>query len=293
MWKRLGSSLGIKNCPEITYEYNGNIPTSFDARAQWPPCISPIRDQGDCGSCWAVASSSVLADRYCIQSNNTVRRLLSPQYMLGCDTMCQYPILEENCNSGCNGGYMDNAWSFFVDYGVVKDTCIPYLGENENCMGSCSSGVTLYNQTEFKALNCYQLSSVRDAQIEIMFYGPIQTGFTVYEDFEEYTGGVYSYSSGESQGGHSVRIIGWGVQDGTDYWLVANSWGTDWGLNGYFMIQKGVDECGIEDNMLAGMPNLASVTTSEYGPWVPPSGAATVNALNCVSFIVLIFILIF
>ena len=65
--------------------------------------------------------------------------------------------------------------------------------------------------------------------------------------------GVYEHKTGSFLGGHAIRILGWGVEDGTDYWLVANSWNPDWGDNGFFKIKRGSDECGIESNIGAGM----------------------------------------
>lgn len=79
-----------------------------------------------------------------------------------------------------------------------------------------------------------------------------RSAFSVYEDFLSYKSGVYKHVSGSMLGGHAISIIGWGTESGTDYWLVRNSWNTDWGANGYFKIARGVDECGIEDEVVAG-----------------------------------------
>ena len=86
-----------------------------------------------------------------------------------------------------------------------------------------------------------------------MTNGPISAAFTVFADFLTYTSGVYSHKSGAELGGHAVKIYGWGTTaDGVDYWLVANSWNNYWGLNGSFMIVRGSNECGIEDDLVAG-----------------------------------------
>jgi len=73
--------------------------------------------------------------------------------------------------------------------------------------------------------------------MEIMANGPVETGFTVYRDFYNYTGGIYQHLSGSAMGGHAVKIIGWGVENNVDYWIVANSWGSGWGENGFFRIK--------------------------------------------------------
>lgn len=86
-----------------------------------------------------------------------------------------------------------------------------------------------------------------------MTYGPVEAAFTVYSDFPTYKSGVYKHGSGTSAlGGHAIKILGWGVEDGEAYWLVANSWNETWGDNGYFKIARGSNESGIEDNIVAG-----------------------------------------
>jgi len=91
-------------------------------------------------------------------------------------------------------------------------------------------------------------------QTELSTNGPFEACFTVYEDFVHYTSGVYVHRSGSALGGHCVRIVGWGEENDTPYWLVANSWTTYWGDNGYFKILRGRNECGIESDCVAGIP---------------------------------------
>lgn len=76
--------------------------------------------------------------------------------------------------------------------------------------------------------------------------GPVETAFTVYQDFENYVSGIYQQTSNTVLGGHAVKITGWGVENGVKYWKVANSWNPYWGEKGFFRILRGVDECGIE-----------------------------------------------
>jgi len=87
-----------------------------------------------------------------------------------------------------------------------------------------------------------------------MTNGPVEGAFTVYGDFPSYKSGVYKHVSGDELGGHAIKILGWGVENGEDYWLVANSWNPEWGNEGYFKIARGTDECGIEDGVVAGLP---------------------------------------
>lgn len=88
---------------------------------------------------------------------------------------------------------------------------------------------------------------------EIFSNGPVVAAFNVYEDFYSYRSGVYHHVYGNMVGGHAVKIIGWGSEAGTPYWLVANSWNVTWGLGGFFKIRRGTNECGFESYVVAGM----------------------------------------
>ncbi|KIH45097.1 papain family cysteine protease [Ancylostoma duodenale] len=94
--------------------------------------------------------------------------------------------------------------------------------------------------------------SVSAIQRDILKNGPVVAAFTVYEDFMHYRTGIYKYTYGDEQGGHAVKIIGWGSENGVPYWIIANSWNSDWGENGFFRMIRGEDDCGIEENVVAG-----------------------------------------
>ena len=98
----------------------------------------------------------------------------------------------------------------------------------------------------------------------IMEGGPVETAFTVYSDFENYVSGVYKHTSGQMMGGHAVKFVGWGVDNGTKYWKVANSWNPYWGEKGYFRIVRGNSEGGIEDGVTG---SAADATWGKKGPF--------------------------
>ncbi len=122
---------------QINYEsVNTTLPDSFDSRQQWPNCIHPIRDQGQCGSCWAFAASEVLSDRFCIKTNGNINNVLSPQDLVSCD----------QSDYGCQGGMLDSSWEYLVKTGIVSDECLPYTsgdGSSAECpkAGNCQSGI--------------------------------------------------------------------------------------------------------------------------------------------------------
>jgi len=85
--------------------------------------------------------------------------------------------------------------------------------------------------------------------------GPLEVAFTVYSDFENYAGGIYQHKSGGMAGGHAVKMVGWGVENGVKYWKIANSWNPYWGEKGYFRIIRGQDEGGIESQATGSAAN--------------------------------------
>ena len=89
---------------------------------------------------------------------------------------------------------------------------------------------------------------------EIYKNGPIEVSLTVFEDLLTYKSGVYQHLTGDELGGHAVKMVGWGVEDGTPYWTIVNSWNQSWGDNGTFKILRGVDECGIEFSCATALP---------------------------------------
>jgi len=254
-----------------------DIPDSFDARDNWPACkdvIGIIPDQSACGSCWAVSSASVMGDRECIGSNGQKTTPLSANDLISC---CF------DCGFGCQGGWPDEAFYSWTSDGVVSGSgysvdsgCQPYpfpecehhinkttygkcpsdLYDTPNCKQSCQTSYKDNTYTADKRMGKSAVYFSQDnsaVQQEIMTNGPVVFTFDVYADFPSYTSGVYQHLTGDYLGGHAVRAIGWGVENGTPYWLIANSWNPDWGMNGYFKMIRGTDNCGIEDEVSAAL----------------------------------------
>jgi cathepsin B len=245
------------NIPKVSYQLdNFTAPTEFDGRKQWPSCIHPIRNQQQCGSCWAFSATEVVSDRFCIATQGKTNVILSPQDMVSCDTG----------DYGCQGGILSNLWNYYAHTGTVTDSCFPYSsggGVAPACRSSCVDGTTTFKkykvtQQSVKHFNAKDLATVQN---DLMTNGPIQTGFKVYRDFFSYKSGVYRHLSGSFAGGHAVKVIGWGVDSKSNlpYWIVANSWGSAWGQDGFFWILRGKDECGLESNLWTANPDLSSL----------------------------------
>jgi C1A family cysteine protease len=243
------------------------VPDSFDSRTNWANCptISHIRDQSACGSCWAFGAVESMSDRYCTYKVNANLSISADNLNSCC----------KSCGNGCNGGFPGAAWEYWVKTGLTTEDCDPYpfptcehhipqgnhpvcpsqIYNTPACKSSCKDGSDM---KKFHGAKTITVSGEADIQKEIMTNGPVEVAFTVYKDFESYKSGVYTKTSDQALGGHAVRMVGWGVwTDSTPYWIVANSWNPDWGMNGFFLIKRGNNECGIESTGWAGEPASA------------------------------------
>jgi cathepsin B len=244
-----------------------SVPSSFDPRITRPNCTGPVLDQGFCGSCWAFGAVEAISDRLCMFRGKDEYLALSPLDMTACNGGW---FSGEN---GCQGGQLGGAWSYAKNTGLVTEACFPYLKsqggpvptcapidqpclpeskfiQTPSCTQKCGNGANWAN-SKHQLQNVY---SVPESQMmaELATNGPVESAFTVYADFVHYKSGVYTHQTGSALGGHAIKIIGYGTENGSDYWLVQNSWTTTWGDGGYFKIARGIDECGIEDGVYAG-----------------------------------------
>lgn len=245
-----------------------DLPTDFDAAVQWPTCptINTIRDQSACGSCWAFGAAEAMSDRYCTYGGPKNLSISTDDLVACCG-------LFQGCGFGCNGGEPSGAWAYWVSTGLVDETCDPYpFPKCEHhisggsypacpsaeyptpaCKTTCTNGASR-DASRHKGKSSWGVTGEQNMMTELYNHGPFEVAFTVYDDFVTYKSGVYHHVSGNQLGGHAVKVTGWGVLNGVKYWKIANSWNPDWGSQGFFLIQRGNDECGIEDQGVAGEP---------------------------------------
>ncbi|KAK7605419.1 hypothetical protein V9T40_007277 [Parthenolecanium corni] len=238
--------------------------------------IGSVREQSNCASGWAVATAAALSDRFCLQSNGTFTTPLSHQKLVSCTPY----------NQGCQGGYLYDVFRYLQQNGTVTggeyesdEGCqmyeirpcgafthsmpcdrttasTPKCKENKcnNDWYAAKTEKRTYKISSYKWVSAYYNDET--TKQELYNNGPLVASFWVYPDFMLYKSGIYEHKLGYYPLGlHAVKIVGWGVYNGTKYWHVANSWGKYWGENGFFRIRRGTNECNIDWYTIALIPN--------------------------------------
>jgi C1A family cysteine protease len=203
--------------------------------------ITPIKDQGNCGACWAFATTGPIESHIAIAENLSDPKLnLSEQDLLSC---CQLP----GCRNGCTGGFTTSSFDYARDDGLFDGACLPYLAiDTIPCDNRCADWQKRIYKIDSWALVGPGLQGVFPTPqeiIEALQHGPVGTSMIIYKDFYSYTGGIYQTVIGAPQGMHAVTIIGYDSDQ--EYWICKNSWGAAWGENGFFQIKWGAGEIGM------------------------------------------------
>ena len=204
-----------------------------------------------CGSCWAQATTFVLSDRIKIRRHARWPDInISPQVLLSCDKQ----------QRGCFGGWPILSFKYIRENGITDETCSPYQSRGHSngldcsplihCMECSKSGecnpvkkYSKYFVDEFGFV-----SGEKDMVDEISSWGPIACTIAVTQELHNYTGGIFHDYSGRKNRDHEVEIVGFGEENGVKFWQIRNSWGSNWGENGFFRIVRGIDNLGIETN---------------------------------------------
>jgi C1A family cysteine protease len=235
------------NMVNLNLNYNVSaLPTSVDWTTKG--AVTSVKDQGNCGSCWSFSATGALEGAYQIKYGTLVS--FSEQNLVSCDTT----------DSACNGGWMDNAFTWTkTNGGLCTEAGYPYTsgttGQKGTCVTTCSknTGVTPKSFTDVAKNSDSALMTALAQQPVSIAIEADQPAFQLYKS------GVLTGTCGSNLD-HGVLAVGYGTYtDGTDYYKVKNSWGTSWGMNGYILIQRGnpqrCGECGI----LCGPPSYPNL----------------------------------
>lgn len=261
---RLGLSAAPLNLAHRNLEITGvvgDIPASIDWRNKG--VVTNVKDQGSCGACWSFSATGAIEGINKIVTGSLVS--LSEQELIECD---------KSYNDGCGGGLMDYAFQFVINnHGIDTEEDYPYRARDGTCNKDRMKRrvVTIDKYVDVPENNEKQLLQAVAAQ-------PVSVGICGSERaFQMYSKGIFTGPCSTSLD-HAVLIVGYGSENGVDYWIVKNSWGTGWGMRGYMHMQRNSGNsqgvCGI--NMLASYP----AKTSPNPPPPPPPGPTKCNLLT-------------
>jgi len=221
-------------CTPSTVAANSTMRASADWRQASPPVVTPIKDQGQCGSCWAFSTVASLEGQWALAGNALTS--LSEQNLVDCS--------QNWGNFGCGGGLMDQGFTYIHDNkGIDTETSYAYTAMDGKCkFDPANVGATLSD--------CKDLAQGDEGALAnaVNTIGPISVAIDAsHSSFQLYTSGIY-YEPNCSPTflDHGVTAVGYGTDSGSDYFLVKNSWGTGWGAQGYIKMSRNRNNnCGI------------------------------------------------
>ncbi|KAB2604562.1 cysteine proteinase 15A [Pyrus ussuriensis x Pyrus communis] len=219
-----------------------DLPTDFDWRDKG--AVTPVKDQGSCGSCWAFSATGALEGAHYLETGELVS--LSEQQLVDCDHECD-PEEYGSCDSGCNGGLMNNAFEYALKAGgLEREEDYPYTGTDDTCKFDKSKVVS--------SVNNFSVISTDEDQIaaNLVNHGPLAVGINAVF-MQTYVGGVSCPYICGKRIDHGVLLVGYGSSGFAPirfkekpYWILKNSWGQSWGEQGYYKICRGYNSCGVD-----------------------------------------------
>jgi len=208
-----------------------SIPKSIDWRLKG--AVTEVKEQGFCGSCWAFSVTGSLEGQYFLKHGQLVS--FSEQQLVDCAT-------GSYDSEGCNGGQLDSGFQYVRDQGIETEASYPYEMADDDCQANSTLVVTkIQDYVDVE-------SNDEDALLAAVgLIGPVSVAFDASEfDMRFYKEGIYeSKSCSQTELNHGVLVVGYGSEDGVDYWIVKNSWGINFGVKGYMYMRRGINQCGI------------------------------------------------
>lgn len=223
---------GERDCNTWSAPSDVELPTTVDWRTKG--VVTPIKNQGQCGSCWAFSTTGSMEGQYALKHGTL--KSFAEQQLVDCCTG----------NYGCNGGWMDTAFRYIntTQAGIELEESYPYVAHDETCHYKASEGVG----KDYGCVDVGTSGSEADLQVASATIGPISVAIDAsHTSFQMYKSGVYNEPDCSTSAlDHAVLVVGYGTYQGSAYWLVKNSWGTGWGMSGYIMMSRNKNnQCGI------------------------------------------------
>ena len=194
--------------------------------------VTPVKDQGQCGSCWSFSTTGALEGAYFVK--NGKQASFSEQQLVDCDT-----IRNGGRDQGCNGGLMDNAFNWITkNGGLCLEADYPYFSGDTQDSGTCQKTCKVYPGSD--VVKYVDVAPSDDAQMmAALTQQPVAIAIEADQrEFQLYKSGVFAGACGTTLD-HGVLAVGYGSENGSDYYLVKNSWGSSWGSDGYIKLAKG------------------------------------------------------
>uniref|UniRef100_A0A1J3IRL7 Cysteine proteinase RD21a n=1 Tax=Noccaea caerulescens TaxID=107243 RepID=A0A1J3IRL7_NOCCA len=241
------------------------LPGEVDWRAKG--AVVPVKNQGSCGSCWAFSAIGAVEGINQIKTGELIS--LSEQELVDCDT---------SYNGGCGGGLMDYAFQFIINNGGVDtEEDYPYVETDVNMCNSDKKNNRVVTIDGFEDVPENDEKSLKKALAHQPISVAIEAGG---RDFQLYKSGVFTGTCGTALD-HGVVAVGYGSTGGQDYWIIRNSWGSNWGESGYIKLQRNINvptgKCGVA--MMASYPTKSSSSNPPKPP--PPAPVACDKSYNC------------
>ncbi|KAM3625078.1 uncharacterized protein V6R79_006534 [Siganus canaliculatus] len=212
----------------------GPYPDSVDWRIKGN-FVTPVKNQGHCGSCWTFSTTGCLESVTAIATGKLIP--LSEQQLIDCAA--------DFNNHGCMGGLPSQAFEYIkYNNGLMTEEDYPYKGHDDSC--NFEPALAAAFVLDVVNITIYDEKAMVDAVARL---NPVSFAFEVTNDFMHYKDGVYTSTQCKNTAdevNHAVLAVGYGAEEnGTPYWIVKNSWGTAWGIDGYFLIERGKNMCGL------------------------------------------------
>jgi C1A family cysteine protease len=205
------------------------LPTAFDWRTY--SAVTSVKNQGSCGCCWAFAAVGAVESQYALWNGGLLN--LAEQEVLNCAQ-----------SNGCSGGTPHAALDLIISNGVHYESAAPYAQVKNTCNALSGTKITSDYKEEMWGW------SEEDMRQYLYDYGPFAVSIGMTTATQSYTSGIYNPSSCVPIN-HAMLVIGWGNENGVDYWLVKNQWGTGWGYSGYMKIKRNVNVCSFAQQNVA------------------------------------------